>query len=666
MSFSALLLAALLAASPPDRADQELAAYDRGVLAEVQRIAPRAVEDARVAGDAYRAGRWSDAIAGYERVLAAAPGFPHALRRICTARHALGDRAAALPLCRQAVARSATADNQMALARALATVPAGAVEPSAADRAEAVRLAGVALSSSATDTARAQAACLVATATDDVSLLRRCADQLGQVAPGEAMTEYFLALASGSDGALGDARAHLRRAAAAGLDAKVVAGLEAAIDAAEPPHVRYGIPALKVGAVWLAGLLLLVSAGVLLSRATLGAAARLARAAHGTTSRASRALRAVYGAVLWATCAYYYLSLPLVLLAVFGLGAGVLYGFMALGQIPVKLVVLLAIAVIVTAWAVLKSLWVALVRPRDDGDPGLRLDPAREPGFAGFVARVAARIGTRPVDAVFLTPGTEVAVYEQGGLARQLTGRSERCLVLGVGVLDGMHRGELAAVLAHEYGHLVNRDTAGGGLALAVRRSVLTMARALAEGGAAAWYNPAWWFVQGFHRVFLRVSQGASRLQEILADRWAALAYGGRTFARGLEHVVARSVRFDAHTQRALREVIEGERALANLYAYAPESPPEPAEVERAVAEALSAEPSPYDSHPCPRDRIAWASPVEATQATEPDADEPAWGLFADRAALEREMTGRVREAVAANHGVIIPESADGPAAAAG
>ena len=54
-----------------------------------------------------------------------------------------------------------------------------------------------------------------------------------------------------------------------------------------------------------------------------------------------------------------------------------------------------------------------------------------------------------------------------------------------------MRQGELKAVLAHEYGHFANRDTAGGGFALAVRRAVLEMARTLAEGGAATWYNPA-------------------------------------------------------------------------------------------------------------------------------------------------------------------------------
>src|SRR5262249_11172001 len=157
----------------------------------------------------------------------------------------------------------------------------------------------------------------------------------------------------------------------------------------------------------------------------------------------------------------------------------------------------------------------------------------------------------------FVTPGTQLAVFERGGLAKQLRGKSERCLILGVGVLEGMRVDELKSVLAHEYGHFRNEDTARGGFALAVRRSLVLTAVRLAAAGAARWYNPAWLFVNGFHRVFLRVSQGASRLQEILADRWAVNAYGSQAFARGLRHVIERTVRFDAHANAALREVIE-------------------------------------------------------------------------------------------------------------
>ena len=61
-------------------------------------------------------------------------------------------------------------------------------------------------------------------------------------------------------------------------------------------------------------------------------------------------------------------------------------------------------------------------------------------------------------------------MFERGGVLRQVRGKSERCLVLGAAVLDGMRVRGLKAILAHEYGHFHNEDTAGGGFALAVAR----------------------------------------------------------------------------------------------------------------------------------------------------------------------------------------------------
>src|SRR5262249_14726828 len=215
---------------------------------------------------------------------------------------------------------------------------------------------------------------------------------------------------------------------------------------------------------------------------------------------------------------------------------------------------------------------------------------------------------------------------------------------------------------AHEYGHFSNQDTAGGGFALAVRRSVGVMALSLARGGAAAWYNPAWWFVRGFHRVFLRISQGASRLQEVLADRWAAFCYGSEPFERGLRHVIERSIRFDAHVAATLSEVIENKRALANLYSYQPGKAEGTQEIDQALEEALSAKPSPYDSHPAPKDRIAWVRALAAPPAAASAADDAdVWSLIDGREELEKQMTYRVRENIFQAHGVLIRDAEAAP-----
>jgi len=170
----------------------------------------------------------------------------------------------------------------------------------------------------------------------------------------------------------------------------------------------------------------------------------------------------------------------------------------------------------------------------------------------------------------------------------------------------------------------------------------------LAEGGAATWYNPAWWFVNGFYRVFLRVSQGASRLQEVLADRWAAFTYGAAAFERGLRHVIERSVYFDAHANAELGRAIQTKLPLANLYQIDPAKLPEQADLSYKIETALKAEPSPYDSHPSPADRFRWVRAIagEGTAASAGDG-QPVWSLFRDRSGIEQLLTRVVCDSLA-------------------
>lgn len=661
----AAIAALLLAAGEPTLVERQASEFDEKIISQLAAVAPAALPDARAAAEAYRARRWAEAFDAYGRVLAAAPGFPHALRRQCRARLGLGDRPGALRLCRAAVAATPTPENRMALASAL-VLGGIAPEPTADDRSEAARLARLAFGAERSGVSTATGACDVALQANDLQLLEDCSARLATLAPGDLVSEYFGVFGALARAEYGAARRHLAAARAAGLPADVAGPLGELIDDNEPAWSRWGPLAAAALIAWVAVLALLLLTGAVLSAATLRRARQMATDRHHGGGRGARALRKLYAAVLWLTCGVYYLSLPMVVLLVLAAGYGIWLGFAAIGQIPVKLVLIVGAMVVVSLWAVLKSIWASLARAKGE-DPGLRLDTAEHPRFEAALEEAAKRVGTRPVDTVFVTPGTDAAVYEQGGLARQLAGRTERCLILGVGLLDGMSEGQLKSVLAHEYGHFVNEDTAGGGFSLAVRRSVLQMAEALAAGGAAAWYNPAWLFVTSFYKLFLRVSQGASRLQEILADRWAALAYGGKTFAAGLTHVVTRSIRFEKHADATLREVMERELALPNLYRYAPAKVVEEQDVANEAAKAMNAEPSPYDSHPRPADRVAWVGDVACAHDAALDDRAPAWALFSDREALERRLTDEVRVNLAMRHGVQIPAqpltAGDAPAA---
>jgi Zn-dependent protease with chaperone function len=655
-----VVLAALLASggvSPRTRQGLEV---DSTILAELAAVAPLALEEGRAASEAFRAQRWQECVDRYERVLVMAPTFTHALRRQGTCYLRLGDRSSAVALCRKALAAAALPENRASLAEAL-VAHTGNSRASDADRWEAASLARAALDEKPESPPLAAQVGGIALQLGDVPLLRSASERLLHSAPQDPAAHFYTALADVAEHRYDEARQEVLKARAAGLMPAQAERLDRLIERSEPIYLRQGRSALVLVAVWASLFIGLFALGAALSRQTLRSAAQTASSPQALRGGVPGHLRRAYRIVLALCCAYYYLSLPLVLAGVVVVCGGAIYLFFTLGEVPLRIVIILGFIVVVTGWATLKSLWVSIVRPPTP-DPGERLTQGTHPRLDAVLAEVASRIGTRPVDAVFLVPGTQVAVFERGGLAKQLAGRSERCLVLGVGVLDGMKQGELKAVLAHEYGHLVNRDTAGGGLALRVRRSIREMALTLRRGGGATWYSPAWWFLYGFERVFLRVSQGASRLQEILADRWAALAFGGGHFARGLRHVIEQSVRFQEQVQATLKEVVEEKRPLANLYHYRAAAAADGEKLAEAVRRALAAQPSPYDSHPCPSDRMAWVASIAAASSSYED-DEAAWNLFTDREAVEREMTAVVRASVARSHGVSIPVSLEAPVA---
>lgn len=109
-----------------------------------------------------------------------------------------------------------------------------------------------------------------------------------------------------------------------------------------------------------------------------------------------------------------------------------------------------------------------------------------------------------------------------------------------------------------------------------------------------------------------------------------------------------------------LNEVIGAKRALSNLYAYEPEGEVHDEDaIARQLEEIVTAELSPYDSHPRPADRFRWARAISAGQTggAEAASAEPAWSLFSNRATIEARMTGLIRERVQAQSGAFIPES---------
>jgi Zn-dependent protease with chaperone function/Flp pilus assembly protein TadD len=349
---------------------------------------------------------------------------------------------------------------------------------------------------------------------------------------------------------------------------------------------------------------------------------------------AERAVGRLYHAVLWAGTVLFYAAIPMMVVLSLVFGGALIYWLFQLPRIPIQLVLGALIIALGGAWAVLRSLFVGA--PKDEG--GRRLTPRDEPRLFELLAEVAQVATARMVDRVHLEPDTSIGVREAGGTWRVLFGRGERVLHLGFGALHALTLSELKAILAHEYGHFSHGETRLTPIISRAQSSMVFMVNRMAALGASALFSPVYWFLRVYVRIYLKVTAAHSRRRELLADRAAALAYGGDTFGRALERYVEVSDTFDRTAFTIAVALRESGRPCRDLYrcvAAAHQVIPPPLRQIRS-REGVHRVGSEYDSHPPPYERIARVAGLPATRPLE---DAPAVSAFSDAEAIARELT---------------------------
>jgi Zn-dependent protease with chaperone function len=462
---------------------------------------------------------------------------------------------------------------------------------------------------------------------NDLPGFKNATEELRRFQPGLMQTHYCAAIAAAVDEHWIQAEDEIRAAGRLGLPTEAVRAFLDKGVGTKAMGWRLARYALVTLAVWIGGMVVMFLVGFGLSALTMRQAGRVDSRAGA--SPLERQLRRVYRLVLNLAGVYYYVSLPIVLALVVAISAALIYGILMLGYIPVKLLLLLVIGVAMTLWAAAKSLFVKVKAE----DPGRSLGREEAPELWELTQEVARTLDTRPIDEIRITPGTDLAVYERGRWQEKLRDQAQRVLILGAATLDGFQIDHFRCVLAHEYGHFSHRDTAGGEIAMRVRNDMFRFYRAMAAAGQATRMNAAFHFLRVYNFLFRRISHGASRLQEILADRVAAQAFGALAFEAGLRHVIGRELAFKAYANREIKAAIEARRPLQNLYQMATEGA---GDVAGDLEQTLSRKTSRDDSHPSPADRFRLVSGL--THPSCPPRSGEVWGLFADRAGLEREM----------------------------
>jgi tetratricopeptide (TPR) repeat protein len=621
----ASLALTLAAQAPPTRSVDK----EQPIWNELEKIAPTAVEDFQRATEALDSGNPDEAIRRYEAVLEKAPAFDHAQRRLGYALAAAGQVDEGLKLLAAVVANNRSPENLMGYARTLA-YPNEKVQTTQAQKEHALFLAKEAdrLPKTGDDADYTHMVAQLALDLDRLDDFRQATEKLLAKHPESMFAHYYGAILAGADEKWITAENEIKKAESLGLPHEVV---QQFLDSGV--HTRatvwhYLIYVLSLIAVWILGLAALFVIGKAMSRKTLRSIESSIQSTAASGSDAT--LRKWYRILINLAGLYYYISIPVVIALVLLVAGAITYGFLMAGRIPIKLVLILGVGALVTVYKMIRSLFIKI----ESEDPGRSLSYEEAPGLWDLARKVAGDVGTRSVDEIRITPGTDLAVYEKGSFRERANDKAKRILILGGGVLNDFEQSGFRAVLAHEYGHFSHRDTAGGDVAIRVNADMMKFAQAMAESGQAVWWNAAFHFLRVFHFIFRRITHGATRLQEVMADRVAASMYGPVAFEEGLRHVVRKDVEFKYLATREINESANARRKLQNLYELQSTDNPDR---EEEIKNELSRKTSEDDTHPSPVDRFRFISGI--VTAKEQPVSGQVWDLFKDRAALTSEMT---------------------------
>lgn len=608
---------------------------EKMIWEQLQVIAPSTLADFKAATTAMDGGNYDEAVRLYSAVQKKTGDFDPVLRRLGGSLVLQGKVQPGLDLLEKAVAINRTPENLIGLAEALAYPGDQQGTRDQKWRAYSLAVEAEQMPKLGDDSDYEALAGELALEFGQVDTFRRMTEKLVAAHQDLMVTHYFNAILAANDQKWLTAESEIRKAESMGLPHEVVQEFLDSGVHSQASVWRYGAYARVLVALWATGLILLFVVGKVMSRKTLSAIESADPNAAASTSELS--LRKWYRRLINVAGLYYYVSIPVVIFLVLAITATAIYVSFLVGEVPIKLLIILCLGALVTVYKMIRSLFVKL----ESGDPGRPLTYDEAPELWNLTRAVAETVGTRPVDEIRVTPGTDVAVYEKGSFRERANDQATRILILGVGGLSGFEQNGFRAVLAHEYGHFSHRDTAGGDVAIRVNGDMMKFARALILARQAVWWNVAFHFLRVYHFIFRRISHGATRLQEVLADRVAALKYGALAFEEGLKHVVRKNAEFEVITKRAISAYAGPQKVLQNLYEV---QITDAAHLEGQIETTLNRETTEDDTHPSPNDRFRLTRRVNSH--TEPSVSGMVWDLFRDKDGLTKEMTLTVEQSL--------------------
>jgi len=270
---------------------------------------------------------------------------------------------------------------------------------------------------------------------------------------------------------------------------------------------------------------------------------------------------------------------------------------------PFQIVALMMLAL--SGTVVLRAFWVRFVMPE-----GHYLQPDEAPELRAEVERIRKAVGAAPLHGIVINAELNAAAaYVPQGLGLW---RQRHYLILGLPLLHVLDRRELAAVVAHEFGHFHGGHGHFTGWIYRLRSNWHRLLEGMSGGMAGG--QLLWFFFRWYAPYFEAYSQVLARRQEYAADAVSAQAVGADAAVSALVRIELAS---DWLQGEFWPQVNESTRAQS----YPPIAVHEQGLAcerqrdTRIPARLLARQPDPDDTHPTLAKRAA-ALQVELPQTT--------------------------------------------------
>lgn len=336
---------------------------------------------------------------------------------------------------------------------------------------------------------------------------------------------------------------------------------------------------------WLFGMLATIGLGLLIARAQ-------RRAVDAWTPKSVEEappvpLRGLLSRLLQISSLFYFSLLALVTLALVMFFLAMLAASLVVGVI---FYVVLAIFLVMVIAAIREIFGVGWSDPVVA--PGLRVDSGREADLLGVTDSAAASMRVKAAE-LNLSVGTRLEIVGQGKFTQLVfgfPGRTRQCLVVGLGLFEGLDSEDFAVLLAREYASIEAGGGAGHWAGQALRAMDDHLERQAQAKGQLRKFNPALYLLRGYRWLFRRMASGALREQEVLADRRAAAVHGSERLADALVSLADCRARFHARLEGYEAQLIaSGGGAIANIYTDEPQKPASEAEIAARLDAELNA-----------------------------------------------------------------------------